>query len=496
MEENERPENIEELEPTEAIEELEPPEEPPETAAELSRLTNEAREELPAEESSDEEDDEDDDDEPTSTSNKIGFGAWLAAIAVFLFALAAFIPALWNTQLSLSAVKGLVMESRHRYSSASDAYGALAAQDQTAQQWAEENFSFGSSEAPVFSAGNFVLQRFAFLIDKLNGPYNLQNFMGQQPYFNPEGTIVPRYPRYLKPALAKVEALDEASQKVNDAIDDSYHEADPETQTTLVLEAIQAVRKSDKDETRNLFYDAIELGQLSMADPTSKETGKLLAAVKKAPGSEPWMYVSVEYARAMEAEDYQTLAGFFSREFTRNREDYSSLAIWIKALHLNKETKQAQKLIKKYSSGEPANLIQAMQAELLIRDGKYKEAVKLCNAVLKNPPPPLDGTTPQTMQGDGAQEAAAQKGAALLLLGEAQQALDFLRPLLDAPYGGSSTYIGTLLSAAILAGDDAYLAQVTGLLMQEGYEIPEEVTMLMDGTITLEEIYTTGWGGF
>ena len=488
MEENERLDNIEELEPTKTIEAA------AEETTELGALTNEAREELTAEESSDEEDEENNDDGDASKPVKIGFGAWLAAIGLVLFALAALIPSFWNAQLSITAVKGLVMETQRRYSSASTAYAALTAQDRAAQQWSAENFSFGSSETPVFSAGNFVLQRFAFLIDKLNGPYDLQQFMGQQPYFVSGSSS--RFPRYLKPAMAKVEALIAASEHVNDAIDPSYGEANPETQTKLVLEAINSVRKSDTDQTRALFYDAIELDQVSFAGPTSKETGKLISALKKAPGSEPWMYVGAEYARAQKAEDYKALAGIFSREFTRNREDYSALARWIKSLHLNKETKQAQKLIKKYDSGESANLVQAVQAELLIRDGKYKEAVKLCDAVLKNAPAPMDETTPQTIQGDGAQEAVAQKGVALLFLGEAQQALDFLRPLLDAPYGGSSTYIGTLLSAAILAGDEEYLAQITGLLLQNGYEFPENVTKLQEKAITIEEIYTEGWGGF
>ena len=499
MEENERMDNIEELESNEAIET--PAEASPAAATELGQLTNEVREELPAEESFDDEEDldedeEDDDEESAARPDKIGFGAWLAAIGVFLFALAAFVPALWNTQLTLSAVKGLSMEAQRRYSSASDAYSVLAAQDQTAQQWSAENFSFGSSEAPVFSSGNFVLQRFAFLIDKLNGPYSLQQFMTQYPYFNPEGTL-PRYPRYLKPALAKVDALDAVSQLINDAIDPSYDEADPGAQAKLVLDAIRSVRKNDANKAYVRFCDAIELDQISYADPTSKEAGELISALKKAPGSESWMYVGAEYTRARAMEDHETLADIFSHEFTRNREDYSALANWAKALHLTGNTKLAQKLIKQYDREESAIYIQVLQAELLIREGKYDEAVKLCDAALKNAPSPASETTPQTVQGDSAMELVAHKGAALLLQENAQEALDLLRNTLDEPYGKPGTnYLGTTLAAAALTGDAEYLNWMLEQMQMAGYEIPEEIQQLQKKTITLKEIYTTGWGGF
>ena len=507
MEENERLDNIEELEPSEAIEPVEatePTEEQPEAATELGGLVDEVREELPAEESSDEEpdgneedDDDDDDDDDISKPVKIGFGAWLAAIAVFLFALAVFVPALWNTQLSISAITGLTMETQRRYSSASAAYAALSAQDQAAQQWAAENFSFGSSETPVFSSGNFVLQRFAFLYNRLNGPYALQQFMMQSPYFNPEGTLVPRYPRYLKPALAKVDLLDEVSQSINDAIDLSYREADPETQERLILEAIDSVKKSNTDPERALLYDAIKLDQVSYADPASKETGKLIAALKKTPGSEHWMYVGAEYARAQATDDYAALADIFDREFSRNREDYSALASRIKALHLAGDTNQAQKLIKKYNRGDAVSYIQVFQAELLIREGKYKEAVKFCDTALKAAPGPLSETTAQTVEGNNAMELVAQKSAALLLQGDARQALNLLRTTLDAPYGDPSpNYLGTTLAAAVLADDAEYLEWLSQAMLQSDYAVPEEISKLQAKTITLEEIYTEGWGGF
>ena len=498
MEENERLENTEELESNEAqpiesndaIEQDESTETPPEETTELSALTSEIRD---SSEDNDEpeEDDDDEDDEPASDSNKIRFGACLAAIGVFLFALAALIPSFWNTQLSITAIKGIAYDAMHRYDSANTAYGELYMQDQAAAEWSAENFSFGSSDAPVLTIGNFAVQRFAYLISKTENPYAAQQTLAN---YLPANV---RTPRYLKPTIAKAEAQLKVYERIDSVLDPAINEATAkEDVAAFVLEGVLAARKDDPDAAAHaVFYDAINLDQTALLDPASEETGKLLAALKKKPDSEPWMYHQIEVERAKKLGDFKPLAALFAKAYARNRDDLLSLVGQGKALHLSGDKEKAQKLIKQYNRGDSANYMQALQAELLIRDGKYEEAIKLCDEVLKTAVIPESQDEAQSPPCLGAMEAVAQKGIALLLQGESLQALNVLRSTLDAPYGIPGTnYLGTILAATILAEDAEYMQW---LLEQLGeYEIPAGITKLQEKTITIEEIYTDGWGGF
>jgi len=478
-------------------------------------------------------------------ATKIGAGAWLALIAVCLLAAAALVPAWQYTRLAVPAARGVFMESAGRCNSAASAYNELRYLEQEVAEWGAENFAFG--ELPAFATGDFAIERFVPLIYKLDGLLSAYEAASQHLQ---EGPVRPLRVRRL---LARIAPLDEMNQLIGENLDPAANEMNPATgqpahdqqaRARFLLEATQAARAKDEAaKDRALLYDAIELNFAVSLDAGSKETERRIAALKKAAGSEPWMYEGAQLMRARATDDFSVLAEVFASKFARNREDYESLTGQAKALHLGGETAKAGRIIKKYSRGQTEGFMQALRAELLIREGKYQEAIDICDKVIATGKVMNEMTAPSA-RGSGIMGAVAQKGAALLCLDRAQEAHDLFSGAMEAPFGEpGQAFMGATLAAAILAGDDE-AAQMQAMIMQQyGYTVSKDIfeieterieqelealkeEYLEDGmeleefleqheitleefleltaqtkttvslASTLEEIYTEGWGGF
>jgi len=414
---------------------------------------------------------------PAAQPTKIGAGAVLALLCACLLTLAALVPAWQYTKLAIPAVRGVAMERVRRCYSAAEAYNELLYLEQEVAAWGAENFSFG--DLPAFATGDFAIERFVPLINELDG---LRSAYEAAFEYLPEG---PRRPLRVRRLLERIKSLDDMYESIDANLDPAAKETDATGRPALdqlaraqfLLEATQAARAQDKAaQDRALLYDAIELNFAVSIDVSSKDVGRRLAALKKAAGSEPWMYEQAELMRAREADDFPALAGAFARRFARNRDDVVSLTGQAKALHLDGQRAKAERIIKKYSRGQTEGYMQALRAELLIREGNYQEAIDVCDKVIaKGVAMTEDMATPKA-NGGGIMEAVAQKGAALLFLGKAQEAHALLGGAMDAPFGEPGQgFMGAALAAAVLA-EDGEAAQMLAMTMQQyGYSLSPEI---------------------
>jgi hypothetical protein len=411
-----------------------------------------------------------------------GAFAWLAAALVMLFGVVMPIPSLCNSMLSVPALTGLLAEATGNYEDAYEAYGFLEEIEPGVAQLGESVFAPGSGEVPGYTTGSFISERRLLSVSRQTGGPMSQY---TQQYFSawfPEGTRVPRSLRMIS-NIAQAAANRDAPINQDDAED------------VMVLNAIAAARAKDSDKSRALIYDTLELYAYANQSLVSDEVGQRIEKLQKARGSQPWMYEDIAFYRALRMGEYDFVVRQCEERLKRNKEDYASMLFHVKALYLDGDKEAAYALAETYGQDPViSNMMTLYKAELKYRDGDYDASIALADEVTA-----IAEADPQFAQ--YAPEAAAYKGAALLLAGKARQALDLLRPFTESGAQVSNTFLSTLLAAAIAAGDedyyDAFMAEQ--LMMYQytnGYAIPPVLEDLRAGRTTLKTIFTEGWGGF
>lgn len=448
-------------------------------ASELHGLVEEVEQE---EEALDEPPPEAQEQPPQKRIKGPGAFAWLAAVLMLLFGVVMLIPSLCNSMLSVPALTGLLSEAMGQYEDAYAAYDFLEEIEPGIAELGESVFAPGSGNVPGYTTGSFLSERRLLTVSRERGGPMSQY---AQQYFSawfPEGTRVPRSLRTIS-NIAQAAANRNAQLNPDDAEDVKY------------LNAIAAARAKDSDKSRALIYDTLELYAYANQSMVSDEVGQRIEKLRKARGSKPWMYEDIAFYRALRMGDYDFVVHQCEQRLKRNKEDYASMLFKVKALYLAGDKEAAYALAETYGQDPViSNMMLLYKAELKYRDGDYDESIALADEVIA-----IAGADPQFAQ--YAPEAAAYKGAALLLAGKAQEALDLLRPFAESGAQVSNTFISTLLAAAIAAGDedyyDTFMAQQ--LMMYQytnGYELPPVLEDLRAGRATLQTIFTEGWGGF
>ena len=420
-------------------------------------------------------------DAPKTAKGPGGF-AWLAAILMMLFGLVMFIPFLCNTLLGLFALDGLLKEATGQYRSAYDAYGILAEVEPSIAQLGESIFAPGSGAVPAYTTGSFVQERMLLYYMRLYGPMHSYT----QQYFGmwfPEGAKVPR-------SLRVLSDITQVITNVNAELNQE-DEAD-----VMYRNAIAAAREKDTVKSHDLIYDVLEMYEYADQSIVSEEMGERLEALQKAKGSQPWMYEDLAFSRAVLMGDYAVAAKLCGERLRRNGESIDMMGFQVKATYLSGDKEKAYALADTYS-GKPGayNWILLVKAELKYRDGDYDEAVALAGEVAA-------AAEADPAYAEYLPEATAIQAVALLLADKAEEALDLLRPFVEANAQVSGNFLSTLLAAAIAAGDETYYDAVmesqTMMMAQyvSGYAVPPALEELKAGQTTLETIFTEGWGGF
>jgi len=470
-----------------------------EITAELleEELPEEERLEEPAEEEQPEEELPGEESPPAKPEKPIKgprFLAWSVAVLLMLFGLVLLVPAVWNLALLGPAAAGLASEAGRNYESALEAYGLLDTLEAGSQ-------GLGLDLPPGLSSGNFAMERRYIVWNKLYGPLAIVQSQPLEQYF-PEGT---RMPRSLRGLAALCGELTEMLDGFYAQLDITAEPAEGQSQAEWALEALEAARALDgKAEARALYYDAIAL-QITAGEPGTREASLArIEALKKTPGATPWMYEEVALYFARADGDYDALTALCDARLKRSREDIMAMQYKVKALFLGGEEEQAFKAADQYAKRSAAeSAMRLAKAELYYRQGKYGEAIALCDELLGKADFNAEITTMADMAPlQTAMEAAQAKAVALLLQGSPGEALDLLNGTME--FAGVylrymnfdfGSYACTLLAAYIENGDEEGAAAMEAQLMYGG-GVPQSITDLREGKTTIEEIFTEGWGGF
>jgi len=467
----------EEALPEDATQEEVPAEQPPEEGTQDGGKDGVIDDDID-DDDEEEDEEEDDEDKPEKPIKGPGAWSWCVAAAAVLFALVMAIPSLWYTGLGLTAAGGLLNEAGHNYQSALAAYEFLYNTDMRTGGW-----EIG------LTSGNFPFERQYAIQGRLNGPLQ----MVQNESMPPVAEVFRRLPKGLRKLSAQYDAIAEILESLNTHL---TMIAEEQSQAEWLLAGLEAARGADKlAKERRLIYDSLAL-QFTAGDPAMKRANKArLAALKKDRAAELWMYEGVEYSFAFDDEDYAAVIALSDARLKRNREDVQSMCFKVKAMFLNGDAEKAFATADAYAKRPfAADLMQLVKAELLCRQDRFDEALRLCGGVLER----IDITAPESEQSlYYALEAVRTKAAVLLVKGSApEEARDMLYEAwgIADSFGVSPNldYFHTLLAAYIMAGDEE---AAEGLSQQMG-AVPQSITDLREGTRTFGEIISKGWGGF
>ena len=414
------------------------------------------------------------------------FLAWSVAVLLMLFGLVLTLPALWNLVLAIPALSGLVNEAGRRYDTAMEAYELLYNTDMTAQGWG----------VPGLTSGKFYYERLYIVMDKREGPLAIIRSQDLPPI----SSVFPeRMPRSLRRISAQCGALSGIAEALYGQLSDLGQPAEGQGESEWLLEALETVRGADEQaQAHRLYYEAIALMHTA-GSPGQKQTNLArIEALKQDPAGAFWMYGDYELYFAFQDEDYDALAAAFDARVKRDRQDLASMQRRVKALYLSAGEAKALAAAKKYARRPAAKgIAQVAKAEVCYRQGKYDEAIALCDGILEKAVP-ASGTADG--KGDyAAMEAVVVKATALLLQGKPGEAISLLEAVQEDPYGNASlAFPYTILAAYAAQGewDGEKAQQLAMMLTYYGYDIPQSVTDLGEGKTTVEEIFTEGWGGF
>jgi len=450
-------------------------------------------EEMPAEEEAPEE--EQPPEKPAKPIKGPRFWAWLLAVPMMLFGLMMLVPSIWNTMLGLPALGGLIGEAGRNYESALDAYELLYNTDQSVQ-------GFG---LPGLTSGKFFYERRYVIWNKIHGPLAIVQNQPMEQIF-PEGTRIPRGLRKLAVQSGELTDLLEGFYRQMNALGTPPEDQTMAEQVREALEALEAARALDGEaEGRALYYETIAL-QITASDPEQKENARArLEALRKNPAAAPWMYEELVLYYALQDGDNEAILRICDARLKRNRQDIMAMQYKVKALFLSGEEKKAMSAADTYGKRSGAETgMQLTKAELYYRQGKYDQALALCDEMLDAVDPgAVYMSEAELAPLQAAMEAARVKAVVLLLQGRPAEARDLLDDTMDVAGAylrymnvDFGSYIYTLLAAYIESGDEEGAAALEAQLVESNYEIPKAIADLREGKTTMEKIFTEGWGGF
>ena len=411
-----------------------------------------------------------------------GGGAWAAAALVTLFALVMAVPAMWNTTLAMTAAGGLLNEAGKNYQSALSTYEFLYLTDMRTGGW-----ELG------LTSGEFTIERQYVIQNKLNGPLNIVQ-SGNMPR---PAEVFNRVPRSLRKLSAQYDVIAD----IFDGIDAHLMMAAEDLSTAeWLLEGLEAARGADElAQERSLYYDSFAL-HIAAEDPDQKQANQArLAALKKEPGAEPWMYETIELDYAIQDRDYAKVIALSNARLEKNREDVDAMRYNVKAIFREEGAEKAFAAADLFARRPiTAQAMQLVKADIYCVQGSYNDALLLCDGILGRAglTAPI-GTSEQAQDLFYALEAVRTKANAQLAMGgDAGETRDMLYEawgLADMQgVGPSMEFFYSLLAAFILEGD---AEQAEGLSQQMGY-VPQSIIDLQGGKTTIKEILTEGWGGF
>ena len=411
---------------------------------------------------------------------------WLAAVLLMLFGLFMLIPAGLNTVLGADALRAFGYELAGDYERAFEAYAANLQLERQLEEWAQDNFSFGASEAPGFTTNHFGFARSIGMTGRMHGPLRFwqmeidRQMGGQQPLLY----AFDRMPRALYRFAVQVDTI---GLIVNGVL-----EADGEAETMLdLVRALDIARQQDPYAAeRRLFYDALALQWLVNYDPASDEAGRRLQVLQQAEGVQRWMYAEAAVARARELEDFALLAELSEQDVAHNHNDFVAMQRHVRALFLAGQTEQAHQTAQDYANQYEAmrEVMQLLQAEFYYREGRFAEAMALTQSLIDAQPEEETGN-------EVYMEARAVQAIVYLLQERADDAFALLHPyLVDEEAGPTVNLFYAALVATVVAEELEFLDSI---FPQEYWEEDLSPTLLalLDGETTVQAIFTEGWGG-
>ncbi|MDD6276559.1 MAG: hypothetical protein PUB20_07040, partial [Clostridia bacterium] len=204
-------------------------------------------------------------------------------------------------------------------------------------------------------------------------------------------------------------------------------------------------------------------------------------------GDYGYMFLSNYMNAAWNFQKYDLLDELTQTALKRNAKDITAEYYSIKSAIMQSKFDEANNYCEQLKENDPDGLsYYSLKAEVLRREGKYDETIKVCSEGLN-------------VGSDN--EIIRQQAIAYMLKGDKEAALeaavDCYNGALTSAYSGNSVSLECFYTAAIitkLCGDNETYNEINDLLVNEGISYSDATKACLDGTVSFEDAFMKGTG--
>jgi hypothetical protein len=330
------------------------------------------------------------------------------------------------------------------------------------------------STAPGFSVGPRLGEEILVTLNGIAGPLQAMQYLS---YYYDSPADLPKSLQNVKEVSAKADVV---MQKLEQEFS-NIGTPDPNLRDEEVaLTALEAAREKDADAQKNaLYYDVFRLQLIGSLPERTAEAATLIEKLEHTPGFAPWMTNEAKMVNYELTENYAALMELSEARLQLNKEDSYAIEAQVKSLYLTDKQSAAYEKAEAFEKSlKDPDTARLLKADLLMRDKKYNDALKLLDTIIK-------------AQGSGTLAAISLKIIVYALQNKPEDALYLAMETYDTWEGNFDiSYAYAALVAAITTKDDAFYETIA----QGMGAVPQSLRDLKDGKTTVAGIYTTGWG--
>ncbi|HZK39120.1 MAG TPA: tetratricopeptide repeat protein, partial [Clostridia bacterium] len=406
----------------------------------------------------------------------IKWQGFVAAICAIIIAGVAFVMAAFTSVVALPVLEAKSFEKENRLSDALNSY--YMAQDEA------EKLNEDLKMENLFSAGTKTFVKQMQLTAKVQSPLSVGQVLSTS--VKDEKAYKSLWLRKLKPyndTFIKFQNTQEAVQPIVADYQETQPKDVPYDELIAQLEALKTSEDAAKYESYFIEYYKTYVAVLADKGPQA-ELDHMLAVKKIAP-EQTWLfnlYIADCYNRL---EKYDEMIAVCDEIIEENANSVQAYSLKARVYCQNKEFDKAIAVSEQMEKYNPDNAaVFALSAEIYRRKGDIEKAASICAEGLEKVP-------------GGGTELYRQQAIVLLLKGDKKAAYEAANSAYNSAYYNQDTtleLINTVALCASLAEETEMYEETVNFLEQNGAELAQSVSQIIEGTKTLQEVFIDGKG--
>ncbi|MCR4615015.1 MAG: hypothetical protein K5756_02560 [Clostridiales bacterium] len=404
---------------------------------------------------------------------KLSFGAFFYIVlstAVFMIAAVFMLAGIYVAQ---PVAKAQIVAGQHRMTQAME---QLDVADERVEKLNSRVFGQNKNNIILFETGTNTEYRYIRFLNVLTGPPSAGETIEKTETINIE-----KLPKDLKAIHDEYRLFEDTYDLVSNEFQSIYETTGEPDFDTMIAKIDQIAQENDNVHKPALEYIKYYLAKNSGA-PEDVQQSYLEQLEKKYPDC-VWLYLNPLLNLYFDAGNYNKVIGCCDKILKINVNDVSAMTYKARAYYnLDKQDKvdETVKLLEKNCTENSKSKVNAFKAELKRRDGKFDEAIAICDNEIEKYPKK--------------EEAYRQKAIALMLKGDMKGAHETILIAYEQADDASFNMLEILAITANKTGDKEKIEEIENIFSYYGGSLSSKAQACIEGTMTVEQIFMEGTG--